>query len=232
MIKLNLQVKKELNRCDVQLAAVLSPASPLRPLVDDSWASIFLAELIEGGAACLNHRRCAPVSTRRGTLHLTDTEGRPFPEAPIQARAAAASAQRGYDFWQNTTHKKHYYKNNNNNNHKTTMSYQGKKNIPKITVSTKKKRGIMHASLVVATLMAGVAHLCMSVFTATRILRIRATSASQGWDFFPLPLSDLTAGSRRASAMTCYHSDRQADRWDVFLKVSCILFVEVIRARP
>lgn len=47
----------------------------------------------------------------------------------------------------------------------------------------------------------------------------------------PLPLSHLTAGSRRGSAMTCYHSDRQAGRWGVFLKVSCILFVEGLRAR-
>lgn len=60
------------------------------------------------------------------------------------------------------------------------MSYQGKKNIPKITVSN--KRGIMHASVAVGTLMAGVAKL--SVFTAPRILRI-FTLRVPGLRFFP-----------------------------------------------
>lgn len=68
------------------------------------------------------------------------------------------------------------------------MSYQGKKNIPKITVS-KKKRGIMHASVAVGTLMAGVANLCMSVFTAPRIFRI-FTLRVPGLRF-SLPLSDV-----------------------------------------
>lgn len=110
-------------------------------------------------------------------LYISLTEGRPFPEAPIQARAATASAQRGFDFGitrliRNTNTKK--------NNHVLPR----KKEHPK-DHSEYKKRGIMHALVVVGTLMAGVANLCMSVFTATRILRIRATSASQGWGFFP-----------------------------------------------
>lgn len=72
----------------------------------------------------------------------------------------------------------------------------------------------MHVSAAVGTLMAGVANLCTSIFTAQRIPRIfpRPPARLRAEIFPPLPLSDLTAGSRRGSAMTCYHSDRQAER--------------------
>lgn len=58
----------------------------------------------------------------REALYTALTERRPFPEAPIQARAAAASVKR--EILSELDDKGG-----------RTMSYQGKKNIPKITVS-------------------------------------------------------------------------------------------------
>lgn len=64
----------------------------------------------------------APIALSEA-LYIALTEERPFPEAPIQA---AASVKREYRFW------KLAFEGGIERN----MSYQGKKNIPKITVSS------------------------------------------------------------------------------------------------
>lgn len=72
----------------------------------------------------------------------------------------------------------------------------------------------MHASVAVGTLMAGVAKLCTAraFFSAPRILSDIYAERTGAEIFFPPSFVRLTAGSRRGSAMTCYHSDRQAAR--------------------
>lgn len=90
----------------------------------------------------------------REALYIALTEWRPFPEAPIKARAAAASVKREYRFSKLAS----------KGGIERKMSYQGKKNIPKITVSKR----VIYASLAVVTLMPAVANHCVSVcrFTA------------------------------------------------------------------
>lgn len=71
------------------------------------------------------------------------------------------------------------------------MSYQGKKNIPKITVS---KEGIIHASLAAGTSTPSVANHCMSVFTVVSLRDGYLRGPQHDSIFSPL-LSRLTAGS-------------------------------------
>lgn len=142
---------------------MLSPTSPPRPLVDCLANSNFLVELIEGGAAWLNHRRSAPINTRRSTLHRTD-RGATIPWSSHPGEGRYSIRTEGTRFWHNATLRK---------KRKTNMSYQGKKNIPKITVSFFfKKNGDYACFGGCRNLMAGVANLWTSIFTAQRIPRI------------------------------------------------------------
>lgn len=98
----------------------LCTAAPLRPPVDRLRERVFPIEPNEGGAEWPNLRLSSPISALRGTLHRADI---PWSSHPGEGRSA--SAQREYRFFNSLTLKVD----------EKTMSYQGKKNIPKITVS-------------------------------------------------------------------------------------------------
>lgn len=99
--------------------------------------------------------RDAPIALGEA-LYIALTEGRPFPEAPIQARAAAAFAKREYRFL------RPYPK----GGIERKMSYQGKKNIPKITVS----EGVLYASLAAGNFDASCCQISAAMLRATDLL--------------------------------------------------------------
>lgn len=88
---------KTTQKGDVHLAAALSPATPPRPLAANLRHSALLVEFIEGGAACLNHRRSAPMSSRRGTLHHTD-RGATIPRSSHPGEGRYSIRTEGHDF--------------------------------------------------------------------------------------------------------------------------------------
>lgn len=199
---------------------LLHPA-PWRPICDTAPFSLSL--LREGPPAWTTDAQL--LWALGEALYITLTEGRPFPEAPIQARAATASAQRGTILAERSS--------------KKNRKERGK------TCLTKEKRTSQRSQWVKKKIIIKGDYACFSgcrnfdgrCCKALHERFLCATDpfgylswAHQGWDFSS-SFVRLTAGSRRGSAMTCYHSDRQAARWGVFLKVSCILFVEAIRAR-
>lgn len=105
----------------------------------------FPVEPIEGGAGWPNHRRS--YSALRGTLHRTDRGATiPWSSHPGEGRCSIRS--RGNTVFQSLIWK---------GGIERKMSYQGKKNIPKITVSIR----VISASSAVGTLMRAVANHCI-----------------------------------------------------------------------
>ncbi len=164
----------------------------------------------------------APVALCEA-LYIALTEGRPFPEAPIQARAAAASAEREYRF----------SKPDLNGGIGRKMSYQGKKNIPKITVSKNNYLCLSGCGNFDARCCRTLLSVSLPFHSGWWIANAYIWShiMARGLQMcFSIVRLDCWKKYAPWNGMTGCHSDSQAERWGVFLKVSCIFFVEGIHA--
>ena len=201
------------------------PAAPLRPPAESSPHCVSSHwKRIEGGAGWEKQRR----SWISEPLYIALTEGPPFPEAPIQARAAASAPRGNLHFSKSLICE--------GGTESKNMSYQGKKNIPKITVS--REELFIRCGNFDAVLLGGGGNKKWIRVTAL-LCAMDQKHALRRAGAFPSPLSALAAGSRwgkkknaaQWNGTSGCHRDGRSGRRGVFLKVSCIFFVERIHAR-
>lgn len=106
-----------------------SPASPLRPPVERLWHHAFQTEHTEGGAMCA-WTTDAPIALCE-PLHIALTRGATIPWSSHPGEGRCSIHKRGDIAFKSSV----FFLKKRKGGIEQKMSYQGKKNIPKITVS-------------------------------------------------------------------------------------------------